>query len=587
MLKRFVAIPPILLLALAGWMTTMAQPATPDADETIDGHVQWVLDLFDGGAADLGVAEVEERFDPVFLDNVPADEFIVTIQQLAGALGPLELVDEQTNVAAGEFVGTFESQSGERVMISFAVDSVSGQIAGFFITPAEVSMAVATGGAATPVASPVAIEPPEIVVTDPEAQIALYQEQVALIREIGEPVVEAVFVGDESVLEPLLSPEMAAALESVSIPDVIASYTTDQIQMSFAEVNAHFFGQVHDGIIEGVMIQGGPIPFTLQATEPQPDQWPSGRWVGELLGTGLRISVVFDINDAGNLSAKLDIPAQNLTAHPLQNVWFRAEQPIGDLVQSQAFAPGAPNNGYTADYAWGDAMIRVTLGVDVTTGTVAALQALPVMPLPDDPALDHESEVDYQVPFEGTWWTFWGGESELQNYHTVSPSQRHAYDVVIWNDGATFSGDGTQNEDYWAWGQAVLAPAGGTVVVIVNDEPDLPPNATLERRAQVGNPDGNHVVIETGEGEYVFIAHMQEGSVQVAAGDVVEARDLLGLTGNSGNSSESHIHIHAQDSPNLLDPTATGLPIRFANANIDGEPVEDATPVQGSFVANP
>lgn len=127
------------------------------------------------------------------------------------------------------------------------------------------------------------------------------------------------------------------------------------------------------------------------------------------------------------------------------------------------------------------------------------------------------------------------------------------------------------------------------MVVIVNDEPDLPPNATLERRAQVGNPGGNHVVIETGEGECVFIAHMhmQEGSVQVAAGDAVEAGDLLGLTGNSGNSSESHIHIHAQDSPNLLDPTATGLPIRFANAIIDGEPVEDATPVQGSFVANP
>jgi hypothetical protein len=586
-LKRLVALSLILLVALAGSMTTMAQPATPDADTAIDEHLAWVLGLFDGGAIDLATAEVEMRFDPAFLAVVPANEFIVTMQQLAGALGPLELVDEQANDSAIEFVGTFESQTGERVMISFAVDPSSELIAGFFITPLDAAMAVATPDALAPGASPVSVELAGAVVDDPEVQIALYQEQVDAIREIGEPVVEAVLAVDDSALEPLLSPEMVAALEAASISDVTATYTTDQVQMSFAEANAHFFGQVQDDIIQGVMMQGGPIPFTLQATEPQSGNGPTGRWDGVLSGIGLEISVVFDGDEGGNLTAALDIPAQNVTEQPLSNVSFTADRPIGDLIEDRAFAPGGINNGYSADHGWGDALMRISVGVDIESGTVTGLQLLPAMLLPDDPAAGQVSETSYRLPFDGTWWTFWGGESELQNYHTVSPSQRHAYDFVIWNDGATFSGDGTRNEDYWAWGQAVLAPAGGTVVAIVNDEPDLPPNAPLEQRAQVGNPGGNHVAIETGDDEYVFIAHMQEGTVEVEAGDEVQAGDLLGLTGNSGNSSEPHIHIHAQDSPDLVDPTATGLPIRFASAVVDGDPVEDAMPVQGSFVANP
>lgn len=582
MLKRLIVLPLVLLVAMAGFGPTMAQPATPGVHDAIEEHLAWVLGLFDGAAADLTVAEVEDHFDPLFLDVVPAEEFIATVQQLQRDLGPLELIEEQGGTAPGEFYGTFEAQSGERVMISIAVDPDSGLMAGFFITPAQ----AATPARSTPQASPVSNDPAGIVVTDPDAQIGLHQDQVDRIRNVGEPVVEIVLSGDDAALEPLLSPDAATALESVSIAEIVASFTTDQIQMSFEEADAHFFGQWRDDVIEGVMVQGGaPIPFTLQATEPQSGDGPSGRWDGELVGAGLELSVTFGAGQEGELTATLDIPAQNVTNQPMQDVSLIAEQPIGDLVQDRVFALGGSNNSYTAEFFWGDALLRVSLAVDVETETVTALQVLPGVPLPEDPAADYSSETAWRMPFEGTWWVFWGGDTELQNYHAVTPSQRHALDVVIWNDGATYRGDGAQNEDYWAWGQAVVAPATGTVVGVINDQPDVPPNTPPGQRNASENPGGNHVVIETGENEYAFIAHMQEGSVQVDVGDDVEAGDLLGLTGNSGNSSEPHIHIHVQDSPDILDFAATGLPLQFDDAIVDGEPIENAMPVQGSFIA--
>ncbi len=145
--------------------------------------------------------------------------------------------------------------------------------------------------------------------------------------------------------------------------------------------------------------------------------------------------------------------------------------------------------------------------------------------------------------------------------------------------------DGASNEDYWIWGQQVLAPADGEVVMAVNDEPDLPPNTSLAERSRNPNPGGNHVVLQTSEDEYVMLAHMQKGAVQVAVGDQGRVGEPVGLVGNSGNSSEPHLHIHAQNTPNLLDYEANGIPLRFDRILVDGELLDNAFPHQGSFIA--
>lgn len=559
-----------------------AQPATPvDVDSALADHVAWVVSLFAGGAADITAGDVEARFDENFLTLVPPDEFIATIQQLAGELGPIELVEDQST-EPGEFIGLYRSESGDGVMISIAADPATGLISGFFITP--MPLPTAASPAASPAATPVASAAVQL---DAGEQAALYTDILAAIRQVGEPAVDAVLAGDDDALEPLLSDDVAAALGSTPISAVIASYTSRQVAMTFAEADAHFFGQWSDDRIAGVMMQNGaPFPFQLTAGAPQQGDLPEGQWAGELATLGLDIAVTFGANPQGNLTAALTIPQQRIEDVELTDVRYRADQPVGDQAEERVFAPGGLNDGYTADFAWGEVLLRVIVGVDVDAGKASALRVLPAVPVPPDDGVP-ETLVAERLPFDGTWWVFWGGESELQNYHVAAPAQRYASDIVIWKDGATYQNDGATNADHWAWGQPVLAPVGGEVVRALNDEEDLPPGTNAQDRLGARDPGGNHVVIRVTDAEYVIIAHMQQGSVVVRQGDKVNAGDMLGLCGNSGNTSEPHIHIHAQATPMIEDSQAQGIPLRFADILVDGEPEKDALPVQGNFVANP
>lgn len=72
---------------------------------------------------------------------------------------------------------------------------------------------------------------------------------------------------------------------------------------------------------------------------------------------------------------------------------------------------------------------------------------------------------------------------------------------------------------------------------------------------------GNHVILDLGDGAYALYAHLQRGSVTARKGDRVRAGQVIGRCGNSGNSSEPHVHFQVMDHP---DPdVATGLPFRW------------------------
>ena len=78
---------------------------------------------------------------------------------------------------------------------------------------------------------------------------------------------------------------------------------------------------------------------------------------------------------------------------------------------------------------------------------------------------------------------------------------------------------------------------------------------------------GNHVVIRGDDGRFAVVAHLRRGSLTVRAGDRVRAGDLLGTCGNSGNSSEPHVHAQLMDGPSFW--TAQGLPMTFVNVTIE------------------
>lgn len=188
--------------------------------------------------------------------------------------------------------------------------------------------------------------------------------------------------------------------------------------------------------------------------------------------------------------------------------------------------------------------------------------------------------IDLGLPFRGLWYVLWGGATELENYHVIAPAQRYAFDFVVWRDGATFRTDGATAADYGAWDQAIFSPVAGTVVEAVDGVNDnVPPTMNPAQ------PFGNHVVIEAGPRAYIVIGHLRRGSVAVAAGAHVKRGDALGRCGNSGNTSEPHIHLHAQDRPKLDDPEAVGIPIKFVDYVSDGMGVAHGAPTRGQFVA--
>lgn len=169
----------------------------------------------------------------------------------------------------------------------------------------------------------------------------------------------------------------------------------------------------------------------------------------------------------------------------------------------------------------------------------------------------HETEL--ALPFKGTWLTFWGGDTRELNQHHDVPAQRFAFDFVgVGPDGKTRKGQGSGNEDYYAFGRELLAPADGVVTEIVEGVRDNVPGSM--------NPYvlvGNAVFIEHRSGEVSLLAHLKQGSIRVKAGDRVRKGQVIGLCGNSGNTTKPHLHYQLQNTPLIQD--ATGIKVQFHN----------------------
>ena len=147
-----------------------------------------------------------------------------------------------------------------------------------------------------------------------------------------------------------------------------------------------------------------------------------------------------------------------------------------------------------------------------------------------------------------------GGANRLLNHHAGHAAQRHAVDITAINDGG-FRATGlrpTKLERYVILGANVVSPCTGTVAASKDGHPDLMPPESDEE-----NPAGNHVVIAC-EGIRIEVAHLQRGSVAVNAGDTISACHSVGRVGNSGNTTEPHLHVHAIDAR-----TGQGVPLTF------------------------
>ena len=121
--------------------------------------------------------------------------------------------------------------------------------------------------------------------------------------------------------------------------------------------------------------------------------------------------------------------------------------------------------------------------------------------------------------------------------------------------------------------------ANGIVVAAVKNRPEVPPFTTTDKNHTVRKPtdfSGNNVVERIAPGQYAAYVHLQPGSVRVKVGQRLRTGQVLGLLGNSGNSTGPHLHFGIQDSPDIL--TSDSLPFEIRSFTIQGLGVTGSTP---------
>ena len=174
----------------------------------------------------------------------------------------------------------------------------------------------------------------------------------------------------------------------------------------------------------------------------------------------------------------------------------------------------------------------------------------------------------YHLPFKGRWFVMQGGDTLNVNQHMSLRAQWYGLDLmkVAGQSQRELSSAATPTiADYYSWGEPVLAPITGKVESVVDGLPD---NALGTKDSS--NPAGNHVVIATKNGTYVFLAHFQKSSIRVKAGQQILAGQELGRCGNSGNSDAPHIHMHIQDTPTLNQGNGQNMTFKGINAELSG-----------------
>ncbi|REJ04666.1 M23 family peptidase [Microbacterium bovistercoris] len=173
-----------------------------------------------------------------------------------------------------------------------------------------------------------------------------------------------------------------------------------------------------------------------------------------------------------------------------------------------------------------------------------------------------ERSVDLAYPFIGRWLVQNSPADRVPSHGTTLFATSYAIDFVPVDAAGRTARFTTASllrpeppEHFPGFGRPILAPAGGRVIAVHDDEPDHRAHRgfpsvgyALAQRRRIAEGwvalAGNHVLLETG-GVVVALCHLQRGSIDVRAGDIVRAGVPLARCGNSGNSTEPHLHVQA------------------------------------------
>ncbi len=209
--------------------------------------------------------------------------------------------------------------------------------------------------------------------------------------------------------------------------------------------------------------------------------------------------------------------------------------------------------------------------VDASGKSIAAETSLPVV--------KYEAKNEFIFPLKGRWYL--SSSSSIRSHHRARPAHEFALDLMrIGDGGKSFRTDGSSPEDYYAFGEDVLAIADGTVIAAEKDIPETEMPKPGEARNDFAQrvlgamwekdptgriAGGNYVVIEHPGKEYSVYVHMRHNSVTVTPGDKVKQGQVIGQLGISGDGFEPHLHFSVTDTADMN--YGHGLPVKFTNVN--------------------
>jgi len=242
-------------------------------------------------------------------------------------------------------------------------------------------------------------------------------------------------------------------------------------------------------------------------------------------------------DELGKRLSGIMLGSLNKTSFPLEAQHVITQ--LGSLESTGPIRIPEPNEALLPlHFSGGERNLRIVLDED---GKIIYLRLLAYSNANPPPEYN---ATDLMLPFNGVWLVYWGGDSPEVNAHHGVDFQNHAVDFIrIGKNGLSHVGEGTNNEDYYCYGQNIMAPANGRVADVINGVRDNRPGYMNPYSAL-----GNCILLQHHALEYSLFAHLQRDSIRVVVGQTVKGGQIIGKCGNSGNSSEPHLHFQLQNS---------------------------------------
>ncbi len=182
-------------------------------------------------------------------------------------------------------------------------------------------------------------------------------------------------------------------------------------------------------------------------------------------------------------------------------------------------------------------------------------------------------------PLLGDGWVSFNGISNVSGHRrtiiplngTANIAQRFAIDwVKLGENGMAFKDSPAKNENFYSYGEELIAVADATIVDVKDGIPENDMSAgKMAVPITIDTIGGNYVILDIGNGYYAFYAHMILGSLKVKIGEKVKVGQVLGKLGNSGNSDAPHLHFHITNGNSPLG--AEGVPYLIKSFEVQGK----------------